>query len=107
MLSSAENHRHITELSQVLQSGERDRARKEFVDATRAKVLSAAQRHVEERRKKDDFEKGLTAVASPASGSAPSSSSSGGGGGGASLTDTTLKRRASVTAPRAPRYACK
>ena len=34
--------------------GERDRARKEFVDATRAKVLSAAQRHVEERRKKEE-----------------------------------------------------
>ena len=38
----------------MLQSGERDRARKEFVDATRAKVLSAAQRHVEERRKKEE-----------------------------------------------------
>ena len=53
-----ENFRHANELSSVLQSGERDRARKDFIDSTRAKVLSAAQRHVEERKRKEGLASG-------------------------------------------------
>jgi hypothetical protein len=61
----------VTELTQVLQSGERDRARKEFVDATRAKVLSAAQRHVEEKKKKVDHkQRNSVSVAGPSAGAA-------------------------------------
>lgn len=82
-----ENHRNVNELAEVLQSGEqRERVRKEFVDATRAKVLSAAQRHVGERKKKDDATstaKVATARSPASKSSVGSTSNSGAAGGGA------------------------
>ena len=46
-----ETRKHVADITLVLQSNERERARRDFVDATRMKVLSAAQRHVTDKKK--------------------------------------------------------
>ena len=64
---AADKHRRETELAQVLsgQVGDRDRARKDFVDATRARVHSAAVRHAQERKKKETLERAAAAAPPP------------------------------------------